>query len=61
MGHAGRWVAGGRRCINTKLDDLSPEEERERDGEGEEKGREKGRGEKESGEKESTVTMRSLS
>ena len=44
MGHAGRWVAGGRRCINTKLDDLSPEGER--DGEGEEKGREKGRGEK---------------
>lgn len=30
MGHAGRWVAGGRRCINTKLDDLSPEGEREK-------------------------------
>ena len=29
MGDAGGWVTGGCRSINTKLDDLSPERERE--------------------------------
>ena len=30
MGDAGGWVTGGCRSINTKLDDLSPEGEREK-------------------------------